>query len=269
MVRFGITIFIGVCLLGWTPLYAGMPSRLHELAQVADGGGDALWMRTSFLIVNQNLYEDAEITLRLYDDGGKALALPINGETKAVHFATVPAKGMVKLATAGKRPAGSNPLGPQVGSATISSNLEVGAQAFFEIYTGKILITQAAIEPMGPMQSVDIFADYDVSTGVTLESPRTGYAIANLSPTEPVQVAIWLYPEDGSDPIWSHVLELPARGHTARYLDEHFPSDKPFRGTARFTGGGSFTVTALQARGLLIGTLPPVQRPLYSRYGGQ
>ena len=130
-------------------------------------------------------------------------------------------------------------------------------------------ITQAAIEPMGPMSSVDIFADYDVSNGVTPTSPRTGYAIANLSQTKPVQIAIWLYPEDGSDPIWSHVLELPPRGHTARYLDEHFPSSQPFRGTARFTGGGSFTVTALQARGFLIGTLPPLRRPLYSRFGGQ
>lgn len=267
MIRFGIPL-LAACLILSAPVFAGMPSRIHEFAQVGDGGGNALWMKTSFLVVNQNLNDDAEVTLSFFDDLGNPLALPVNGTTKSVHTVVVPKKGMVKLETAGKRPPGSDPLGPEVGSATISSTTEVGAQAFFEIYTGETLITQASIEPMGPMQSVDIFADYDVSNGVTDTAPRTGYAIANLSTSTPVEIAIWLYPEDGSDPIWSHVFQLPPRGHIARYLDQDFPLDKPFRGTARITAGGSITVTALQARGVLIGTLPPIRRPLYSRYGG-
>jgi len=263
MARLGIPILIVVCLLLSAPVFAGTASRLHELAQVADGGTAALWMQSSFLIVNQNLYEDAHVEIRFYDDDGKAMALKIGGSSTSVYQVTIPKQGSVKISTDGQ----GSPL--KVGSATISASTEVGAQVFFQIYQGTTLITQAAIEPMGPMQSVDIFADYDVSNGLEPTSPRTGYAIANLSDSTPVDVAIWLYPEDGSDPIWSYSFQLPARGHTARYLDEHFPSTKPFRGTARITGGGSFTVTALQARGFLIGTLPPIRRPIYARLGGQ
>jgi len=262
MVRLGIPILLAVCLLASFPAFAGMPSRLHEFAQVADGGTDALWMQSSFLIVNQNLNDDAYVEIRFFDDAGVPMELKVEGSTTAVYPVTIPRKGSVKITTDGKGSA------LKVGSAAISASTEVGAQVFFQIYQGQTLITQAAIEPMGPMQSVDIFADYEL-TGNLATSSRTGYAITNLSTNSPLDIAIWLYPEDGSDPMWFHTLQLPARGHTARYLDEHFPSDKPFRGTARITAGGSFTLTALQAKGFLIGTLPPIRRPLYSRYGGQ
>lgn len=266
MVRLGMAISMALYLLISLPVFAGMPSRLHEFAQVADGGTDDLWMKTSFLILNQNLSEAAYVEIRFYDDFGNPMSLNLEGGTGSVYQNTIPKAGSVKLNTGGKGAYGQN---LKVGSATLSASVEVGAQAFFEIYSGQTLITQAAIEPMGPMQSVDIFVDYDVSNGLTPTSPRTGYAVANLSNNSPVEIAIWLYPEDGSDPIWSHTFNLPARGHTSAYLDDHFPSDAPFRGTARITGGGSFTVTALQARGVLIGTLPPIRRPLYSRLGGQ
>jgi hypothetical protein len=248
----------------WAPVFGGMPSRLHEIAQVADGEqGPELWMQSSFLILNQNRNEPASVEIRFYDDDGVPMELRINGSSTSVYQVMVPKNGSTKITTDGKGAA------LRIGSATISASTEVGAQVFFQIFLGDTLITQAAIEPTGSMQSVDIFADYDVSKGVTMESPRTGYAIANLSKSTPVEIAIWLYPEDGSDPIWSHVFQLPARGHTARYLDQDFPSDKPFRGTARITAGGSITVTALQAQGVLIGTLPPIRRPLYSRFGGE
>jgi len=262
MVRVEIAILMMVCLVMSFPLFAGEPSRLHEFAQVADGGGDALWMKTSFLVVNQNLAETAFVELRFYDDSGNPMNLQVEGSTGPVYQLAIPSEGSVKLNTGGKGVYPGDAL--KVGSATLSANVEVGAQAFFEIYEGETLITQAAIEPMGSMSSVDIFVDYDLSNGV-----RTGYAVVNLSTDTPVQISIWLYPQDGSSPIWNHWFELPARGHTSAYLDEFFPSDQPFRGIARITGGGSFSVTALQAQGLLIGTLPPIRRPIYSRYGGR
>ena len=263
MARLRIPILMVVCLLLSATLFAGMPSRLHEFAQVADGGDAVLWMKSSFLILNQNEEEDAIVELRFWNDLGQPMELRIQGTKYSVYQVTVPRRGSVKITTDGQGAA------LVAGSATLTANVEVGAQVFFEIYEDGVLITQAAIEPMGSMSSVDIFVDYDVVGGVTKNSPRTGYAVANLSPTTPVDIIIWLYPEDGSDPIWSHTFQLPARGHVSRYLDQDFPSGNPFRGTARITGGGSFTLTALQAQGFLIGTLPPLRRPLYSRFGGQ
>lgn len=263
MVRLRIPILMVVCLLLSASVFAGMPSRLHEFAQVADGGDSVLWMKSSFLILNQNEDQDADVELRFWKDDGLPMKLRIQGTEYSVYQVNIPRRGSVKITTDGQGAA------LVAGSATLSANVEVGAQVFFEIYENGVLITQAAIEPMGSMSSVDIFVDYDVSNGVTKNSPRTGYAVANLSTSTPVDIAIWLYPEDGSDPIWSYTFQLPARGHKSGYLDDNFPSGNPFRGTARITGGSSFTLTALQAQGFLIGTLPPLRRPLYSRFGGQ
>jgi hypothetical protein len=56
------------------------------------------------------------------------------------------------------------------------------------------------------------------------------------------------------------------------YFDE-LPWTQPpltqWRGIARIVASGPISISALQAKGLIIGTLAPARRPFYSRFGGE
>ena len=212
-------------------------------------------MRTSFFVRNQSLWE-ANITIKLFDDAGNPWEVTIGGKKASIHTAKIAPDGMVKLTTAGQ----GGTL--KAGWATLTADREVGAQLFFELFSEGDLTTQAAVESVGSMRSVEVFVDTD-----TAEGQKTGLAVANLSDVGPVEVGIILTNEDGSNPR-SGFFEVPAMGHVAKYIDELTGVQK-YRGTAHIKSNGAITVTALQQTGLIIGTLAPMRRTLSARFGGE
>jgi hypothetical protein len=246
--------------------FAGMPARYHHFAQVGDGELYGIEMRTSFLVLNQNRLSSVQITLNFYDDNGNPLSLTVDGSTGSSYITFIPPGGMKKLTTPGQGP------GLKVGWATLTATREVGAQVFFQMYKDGNLVTQAAIEPVGSLKSMDLFVDFDVMEGLET-GDRTGYAIVNLSQVSSAEVSIVLMDQNG-DPWWSALLTIPALGHVQGYFDELFPFVKPpltqWRGFARIVAsGGPISVSALQSKGLIIGSLAPLRRPFYSRFGGE
>jgi hypothetical protein len=234
---------------------AGDPSRFHEFAHVGDGGDANLWIRTTVLVTNPSLW-DAEVVVKFLDDLGSPMAVTIGGKTASSHSVTVIPDGMAKLTTAGE----GNPL--KVGWALLEADKAVGAQVFFEIFSQGKLTTQAAVETTGPMTSADLFVDVDMS-----KDQRTGVAIANLCDEANIEVSV-VYLDEVGRPLRSAAFVLPPLGHLAQFMDELLQLTDG-KGTLQINSTGPMTLSALQQTGLIIGTLPPMTRPIYARFGGQ
>jgi hypothetical protein len=257
MARFKLVVLVIAGPLAMTSIFAGLPSRVHEFAHVAEGGDANLWMRTSIFVRNHSV-EEASIAVKFFDDSGTPWEVRIGGETASTHTAQIPADGMVKLMTAGQ---GAE---LKAGWATLSADREVSAQIFFEIYSGGKLTTQAAVDPVGSLRSVEVFVDIDTAAG-----QRTGLAVASLTDVAQVHVTVTLTDESGGN-VWAGDLTVPPSGHVAQFVDEIIKDTQleKYRGIVSLDSDGPITVTALQQTGLVIGTLSPLRRTLVARLGG-
>jgi hypothetical protein len=240
MFRF-FSLFFTTFFLGAAPVLAGLPSRFHEFAHIGDGGG----LKTTFLILNQNALA-TEITLSFFTDNGTPWSLDIGGASQEVLVTTVPAGGMLRLATAGEAPTA------QGGWARLVANQEVGAQALFEIRSGGSLVTQAAVESSGPLRRVDVFVGQ-------ASGSNTGIALASLSSVGRTRVRLELIGALGSIAS-TQFMTLGALEHKASFIFELFSGISQHSGTLRISASGPITVTTLQQTGLVLGTLPPISR---------
>ncbi|UCF38866.1 MAG: hypothetical protein JSU96_08520 [Acidobacteriota bacterium] len=252
-----VILLIGGQLL-MTTLLAGLPSRVHEFAQVAEGGDANLWMRTSILVRNHAMRE-ANITVKFFDDSGTAWEVKIGEDTASTHTAKIPADGMVKLMTAGQGAV------LKAGWATLTADREVSAQLFFEIFSAGKLTTQAAVEPVGSVRAAELFVDIDTAVG-----QRTALAVASLTSVAPVHVTVTLTDESGGN-VWAGDLVVPPSGHVSKFVDEIIMDTQleKYRGIVSLRSDGPITVTALQQTGLIIGTLSALRRTLVARRGGE
>jgi hypothetical protein len=257
MVRFKPIVLLIACPLLLTGLFGGLPLRVHEFAHAADGVVSNLKMKTTILVRNQS-WSEANITVKFYDDGGNPWSVQIGDKKASIHTAKIEPDGMVKLTTAGTGELGT-------GWAQLTADREVGAQVFFEIFKNGKLATQAAVEPVGSMHSAEVFVDFDLSTG-----QKTALAIANLSDGEAVDVSIVLSDEEGGN-LRSAIVSVPRLGHVAKFIEQIFVGQQltKYRGTARLLSDGPITVTAMQQTGVIVGTLAPIRRTLLSRMGGE
>ena len=221
-------------------LFAGLPARFHDIAQVGDGGG----FRTVFLIENQNA-QAATVTLRFFKDDGSPLSLNVGGGDGVSFTTVIPPGGMKKLSTAGVAAA------PQVGWAQLSSTVEVGAEVLFELFSSGRLVAQAAVESPGPVDLFDLFVDQ-------ADGGSTGVALANLSAVGSVRILFVLRDENGVERA-SRTISLPALGHVAQFVSELFPASAGLRGTLHVEASGPVTVVALQQTGGVLATLPVVE----------
>ncbi|GAB4252634.1 MAG: hypothetical protein Kow00109_28270 [Acidobacteriota bacterium] len=237
-------------LAGTTFTAAGPPLSYHDFAQVASGPN----LRTVFLVYNAS-DEWCRVELAFRNDQGGPLSLPFAAvEATAYGFDLFPGT-VVELPTAF-----SEDL--RVGWATLQANCEVGAQVLFEIHSGGQLVTQAAVESPGPVQHADLFV-------VRRPGTETGIAVANLA-ASPIRVHLEL--TQGGSTIGRPVsFDLLARGHTAKFLGQLFEGqDLPqeVTGILHVTATGPVALTTLQQTGLVLGTLPVMERRNYRRREG-
>ena len=184
--------------------------------------------------------------MEFYADDGSALEVTIDDATASSFEFKVPARGMKRVATSGT----SDPV--ETGWAQLTATLPVGAQVLFEIEVSGKLVTQAAVESIGPIDVVDVFVDRAAGT-------NTGIAMANLSISNSVLVRITLLDETGQV-VGSTDVTIAARGHLAQFIHELIADLGDVRGTASVNASGPITVVTLQQTGVVIGTLPPVIR---------
>ena len=239
-------MFFRVVFFGWTAvavsatLLAGRPSFTHEFAQVGDGGG----IRSVFLVLNQNLGE-VTVTLEFFKDDGTALTLTINGITASSFEFKAPARGTLKLQTAGS----SAPA--QAGWARLTANGAVGAQLLFEIVVDGKLVTQAAVEPTGPLRVFDLFMRAGGGT-------NSGIALANIRNVSAVNVRLTLRNDQGEE-VATKTIQVASQGHLAQFISELFPEAGEIDGSLHGVASGPVTAIALQQTGLVLGTLPFIE----------
>lgn len=230
------------CLLGVTiHSAAGPPLSYHGFAQVAAGPN----LRTTFLVYNPGPdWCRVEFTFR--NDAGGSLALPFPpGNASGVGIDIFPG-AEEELQTSF-----SEDL--RIGSAILEANCEVGAQVLFEIFNGGVLVTQAAVESPGPLQTADLFV-------VRKPGTETGIAVANLASSN-TRVSLTL--SQGGNAFGQPVsFDLPPSGHSARFLNELFEGrqlPEEMTGILHVRASGPIALTTLQQTGLVLGTLPVIE----------
>jgi len=115
-------------------------------------------------------------------------------------------------------------------------------------------VTQAAVESPGPVRVVDLFVERGSET-------NTGIAISNLSETGTLLVRLTLKDGSGNERATKDIT-IVARGHLALFISDLFPEVTTILGTLTLNAAGAFSVVTLQQTGLILGTLPPLTRPL-------
>ncbi len=236
------SVFLTLVVMALVPinLQAGAPSRFHDFAQVADGGG----FRTLVLIMNQN-GTAVTVTLKFFDSDGNPLSLTLDGTTGSEITVQIGADSTQILGTPGTA------VTAATGWCNLTATDEVGAQVLFESINGETLISQAAVESLGPTTQVDIFVN-------GTDTSHTGFAVANLSADGGITVRLAFFDEAGMQVGMTTDLTLPARGHKATFVFQEIDGTLGKKGKLRITTSGSTAIVALQLTGPILGTLAPV-----------
>ncbi|HSR67925.1 MAG TPA: hypothetical protein VLU25_08275, partial [Acidobacteriota bacterium] len=167
--------------------------------QFATGSG----FTTRIVLINPG-EEDFKGTLRLRDDDGKPLKTKINGRV-------VGGETSVEVPALGRRELRSDAGGElQVGSVSLASDGPLsGVVIYGSDRTGYTGVSASAALENGFSTSVEQKADSEV---------RTGIAIMNLEDAS-AALDLQLFDKDGLE-VSQARLEIVARGHVARFLDE-------------------------------------------------
>ncbi len=222
-------------------------------AQVADGAipGTNRSYQTTFLLVNDSHYSVDGI-LKFYDDNGAPLKLTVGAVTDS-NFPIYVYKGeILRLVTSG-----TGKL--QTGWASIETNQPLTGTSSFAIRDvyGKYYTDVGVAESL-------------LGTGFTIfayskGSTYTGLALVNPSDTNPVVLSLELIDDKGLR-IAETSQRLGPRGHTARFLNEFFPTVaniSNFEGSlaVNSTDGQRFAGITLRLNGDQFTSLPMVAPP--------
>ena len=240
--RFLFSSFLLLSFMTWLPadLHAGRVSRLHDFAQVADGGG----FRTVFLIMNQGTVA-VTVTLKFFDDNGNPLSLTVGSDTGTEIVIQMTADSVQIVSTPGT---GATTLS---GWCNLTATGEVGAQILFESLDGQQqIISQAAVESIGSLTVVDIFVNEGQTT-------NTGFAVANLSETGEIRVRL-TFTDDTGALVGTTDLILAPRGHIATFVFQQIANTLGKTGRLRIETSGPIAVVALQLTQGILGTLTPI-----------
>lgn len=213
-----------------------------SMAHIAVGGG---W-RSIFYVVNLNSIT-SNVTLKLFDDSGSPLSLPL---TFLQSGATTTASSVTRALTAGAtlvletQSAGSQVM---LGSAQLSSDQGASGFALFRYDPSG----QEATAPLETRNAGLYVLAYDNTASLA-----TGVALANLS-NQTATVGLVLRDDTGGV-LQTTSLQLPANGHSAFVLGGSYPLTAGRRGTVEFdtAAGGQVSVLGVRANGNAFTSIP-------------
>jgi sugar lactone lactonase YvrE len=220
------------------------------LAQVAVQGG---W-QTTFTLVNTGATA-ATATLKLFDDSGAPLALPLtspsSGALGTVSSLTLPlaAGASVVIETQGDDAAAE-----VTGSAQLS--VAGGSVSDFAIFRYNPTQQEAAVPPAASAASSNVLV-FDNTNGLV-----TGIAVANPD-AQPLSLAVTARDQTGAV-LGTGTMQLPAFGHRQFMLSDAqnggFAKTQNLRGTVEFTtpGGAGLAVLGIRATAAGVITSIPV-----------
>ncbi len=165
-------------------------------------------LQTSYVFVN-NTIRKAEGTISFFDDNGNPLELEIDGVVDSVFPFETKLFSTLKITTAGSGDLKS-------GWARIhSAHPIVVTSSFGAIRDNGTVITDVGVGESEPGTEFTIFAD-------TIGSNDTGLAVTNPDDEQSMNIEMTLN-DAGGGMVDQTVLNLPPRGHLARFLAQLFP----------------------------------------------
>jgi hypothetical protein len=206
------------------------PTTARELSfpQFANGSG----FTSSFFLTNPSPNTISGV-IRFYDDNGSPISVPMEGASRAVEIPlSIPSLGAVILTTAGGETL-------QSGSARVTADGPIGGVLRYN-FPGLGLAGVGASDPAaGFLLPVTRNADAGRSTGIGIAA---GSSAVNL---------VFTLRTSAGEPVpgGETRLNLPANGHTARFIHELFPQadTRAFEGTLTVTAeGGLITATGIE-----------------------
>jgi len=216
-----------------------------SMAHIAAGGG---W-RSIFYVVNLNSTA-SNVTLKLFDDSGSPLVLPL---TFLQSGATTTAASVTQTLTAGAalvletQGAASQVM---LGSAQLSSDHGASGFALFRYDPSG----QEATTPLETRNAPAYVLAYDNTAPLA-----TGVALANLS-NQAATVGLILRDDTGTV-LQTSSLQLPANGHSAFVLGGTYPTTAGKRGTVEFNSASAqISVLGIRANGNAFTSIPVLTR---------
>jgi uncharacterized repeat protein (TIGR01451 family) len=230
------------------------------LSHFADGGG---WT-TQVILVNPG---DSALsgTVQFFSQGdstaaGQPLRVEINGQTGTTFNYTVQPRSSIRLQTSGTSTATSS----GAVRVTPSANQAVpSGLAIFSRKSGPFTVSEASVPASRAASAFRLYAETSGEPGSIL----TGVAVANPA-SRAVSVKFEVTPLVGGPPILTTMINVPANGQIARFLNEIpglEPLPRPFKGVVRIVTSPDDAIAVIGLRSrvnergdFLITTTPPV-----------
>ncbi len=204
------------------------------LPQIADGQGQGLTIRTTFVLFNPTA-RAAGFSLIITDDQGNPLAVTLPGLGTDSSFQFSLGAGETRLLETG----GEGVL--RTGAAVVTAESNVGVSAVFRIAgSGGAFITEAGVGASTPQTRFVLPVD-------TTGRFNTGVALFNFGGLGS-DVTFQLYDTEGRPGLTS-TANLPAGSHQARFVageGELFPTIGNFRGTMVVTSSRPVAAVVLR-----------------------
>ncbi len=186
------------------PVLVDEASTTLYFPQVADGNG----YRTNFILVNPS-GSATTAKLEFFASDGSPLPLPLGGSPKTTIDVPLSAKGVARLITDGTS------SGLKAGWVRVTCPVPIGGSSIFQALLGGKIISEAGVasSPLAPH-----FTTYVESLGFA----ASGVAVCNPNAVA-VSVTLRLRNSAG-EIVASTSVNLPPRGHFAKFFTEFFPS---------------------------------------------
>lgn len=218
---------------------AGANAGLHLVGSMPDTVAEENW-KTTFTFVNKG-ETPVEASLRLFDDAGGPLALPLRVPGRSAAQGpmqgpgvdrTVAAHAAITIETAGAQ---TPPL--QVGSAQLYGSGPLDGFAIFHLIPG----AQEAVAPLETGDAKSYTLAFDNTGGAGL-----GVALANLSPRD-ASIEFILRDDKGAR-LQTGTLALAGSGHTSFVVATQYPASAGMRGTLELVTPAGGRISALGLR---------------------
>ena len=221
------------------PVLANQAATTLYFPQVADGGT----YRTNFILVNPSA-TSTTARLEFYDSNGNPLALSIGGTASTTYDVSVlPAHGVARLLTDGTAPNVS------VGWVKVTAPVAIGGSAIFQTLNGTTITSEAGVASSPATSQFVVYVE-------TIAAAMSGLAISNPNGSA-ANITIRLRNSSGVQ-VDTYNLNLPARGHVAKFFTQWFGSYSQFEGTLEVVASAPVSAVALRYDGPLFATLPVI-----------
>jgi hypothetical protein len=244
------------------PLPTATSAGIVIVPDFVDGGG---W-RTQVILINPSDTASTG-TVEFFNEGSAtadatALTISVNGATASVFNYAIAAGAAASFVTSGQ---GTNVLTGSVRVTPTGGTIPPAVFAVISFVNGGVTQFQTTVQTLPPANALRSYVEMrDAIQNATTQTDRiqSAVAIANNSAAT-ATVNFELTTMDGTMLVPTASVNIPAFGHTSRFIRDLFPTiDLPFQGVLRISSFSSVVVAAFRTRNNKLGTFLMAATPV-------